>query len=80
MVRPAWAVLPMGFTWSLYFTQASNTRLAAQASRLLGAPPPLTDRGPPLVVEAAVPAAGGPPEDQGERRGGRPGGRRPRPL
>ena len=52
-VYPCWAVLPMGFSWSLYFAQAANAQLAAQ---VLGTTPcrGLSDRGPTVVLRPAA--------------------------
>ena len=50
-VWPCWAVLPMGFTWSLYFAQRANEAGSLSARELLSGTP-LADRGPPLVIEA----------------------------
>ena len=47
-VIPAWSVLPMGFTWSLYYAQKANEHLAERS--LQGAAQRLFDRGPPLVL------------------------------
>ncbi|CAK0900771.1 unnamed protein product [Prorocentrum cordatum] len=52
-VTPCWAVLPMGFTWSLWIAQMINeTTVTKVAPSLPGSP--LHDRGPPLVVRPAL--------------------------
>ena len=44
-VTPRWAVLPMGFTWSLWIAQNINEATVTKVAPLLpGAPP--CDRGP----------------------------------
>jgi hypothetical protein len=51
-----WAVLPMGFSWSLFFAPAGN---ADKAAREVGvaASAGLSDRGPTLVIRPAAGAA-----------------------
>eukprot|EP00972_Heterocapsa_arctica_P042107 6207381-Heterocapsa_arctica.AAC.1 len=49
-VYPCWAVLPMGFTWSLYNAQRANERLASAG--IPARVPLFHDRGPPLVMKA----------------------------
>ena len=51
-VTVGWAVLPMGFSWSLFFAQAGNADLAASE---VGTTPSsgLSDRGPTLVIRPA---------------------------
>ena len=49
-VHPCWAVLPIGYTWSLYFAQLANEHRAAQSLPALV--PILRGRGPPLVWTA----------------------------
>ncbi|CAK0904383.1 unnamed protein product [Prorocentrum cordatum] len=56
-VYPVWAVLPMGFTWSLWFAQRINELQTLRGATIpLGVP--LHDRGPPLKVLPSETAAG----------------------
>eukprot|EP00959_Pyramimonas_sp_CCMP1952_P127177 2660314-Pyramimonas_sp.AAC.1 len=56
-IYPCWQVLPMGFSWSLYFAQRANEEVSRRSSALLWEPS-LSDHGPPLVF-----APGGPPKE-----------------
>ena len=47
-IYPCWQVLPMGFSWSLYFAQRANEEVSRRSSALLWGPS-LSDHGPPLV-------------------------------
>ncbi|CAK0845234.1 unnamed protein product [Prorocentrum cordatum] len=47
-IYPCWQVLPMGFSWSLYFAQRANEEVSRRSSALLRGPG-LSDHGPPLV-------------------------------
>ncbi|CAK0809789.1 unnamed protein product [Prorocentrum cordatum] len=48
-IYPCWQVLPMGFSWSLYFAQRANEEVSRRSSALLWGPS-LSDHGPPLVL------------------------------
>ncbi|CAK0868534.1 unnamed protein product, partial [Prorocentrum cordatum] len=47
-IYPCWQVLPMGFSWSLYFAQRANEEVSRRSGALLRGPS-LSDHGPPLV-------------------------------
>ncbi|CAK0856481.1 unnamed protein product, partial [Prorocentrum cordatum] len=47
-IYPCWQVLPMGFSWSLYFAQRANEEVSRRGSPPLREPG-LSDHGPPLV-------------------------------
>ena len=49
LVSPAWSVLPMGCSWSLYFAQSVTEAIASRAPALNGLSP-LHDRAQDLVL------------------------------